>query len=247
MEVHHHPDLHHNKKKFKEFFLEFIMIFLAVTLGFIAENVRESVSNHEQEKHYVESLVNNLKEDTATMNIVLKENGAKIDSLRNIVQLATADFSKAENLAKLYKKAGMIGDYSLFKSDDATMMQLKTSGLQLIKRAHAADSIAGYDVKLKIIYSVEGIYITATNAALEASQELLDLSADADTAYFDKNTGFKNVMLPLYEDNKSSLPRFFNKIDFEIGATKLYIYNIQRVLPFTERLITYLKKEYDIQ
>ena len=30
MEVHHHPDLHHKKKNFKEYFLEFIIKFLAV-------------------------------------------------------------------------------------------------------------------------------------------------------------------------------------------------------------------------
>ena len=35
MEVHHHPDLHHKPKKWKEYFLEFLMIFLAVTMGFI--------------------------------------------------------------------------------------------------------------------------------------------------------------------------------------------------------------------
>ena len=33
MEVHHHP--HVEKKNFKEYFLEFLMIFLAVTLGLI--------------------------------------------------------------------------------------------------------------------------------------------------------------------------------------------------------------------
>ena len=32
MEVHHHPDLHHKPKKWKEYFLEFLMIFLAVTM-----------------------------------------------------------------------------------------------------------------------------------------------------------------------------------------------------------------------
>ncbi len=32
MEVHHHPQV--EKKNFKEYFLEFLMIFLAVTLGF---------------------------------------------------------------------------------------------------------------------------------------------------------------------------------------------------------------------
>src|SRR3954469_4702758 len=102
MEVHHHPSVH--KKNFKEFLLEFVMIFLAVTLGFIAENVRESISNHEQEKHYIESLINDLKEDTTTMSIVLEENSAKLDSLLKLAQLASADFSKAENLIMLYKK-----------------------------------------------------------------------------------------------------------------------------------------------
>jgi hypothetical protein len=33
MEVHHHPGSAHKKKAFKEYFLEFLMIFLAVTLG----------------------------------------------------------------------------------------------------------------------------------------------------------------------------------------------------------------------
>jgi hypothetical protein len=39
MEVHHHPTV--DKKNFKEYFLEFLMIFLAVTMGFFAENIRE--------------------------------------------------------------------------------------------------------------------------------------------------------------------------------------------------------------
>ena len=54
MEVHHHPAV--EKKKFKEYFLEFLMIFLAVTLGFIAENIREENSNHAKEKEYMKSL-----------------------------------------------------------------------------------------------------------------------------------------------------------------------------------------------
>src|ERR1035437_7504609 len=45
MEVYHHPDLHHRKKHWKEYFLEFLMIFLAVTMGFFAENLREYISD----------------------------------------------------------------------------------------------------------------------------------------------------------------------------------------------------------
>ena len=41
MEVHHHPQV--EKKNLKEYLLEGLMIFIAVTLGFFAENIRENV------------------------------------------------------------------------------------------------------------------------------------------------------------------------------------------------------------
>ncbi|HSN09540.1 MAG TPA: hypothetical protein VLS85_10895, partial [Hanamia sp.] len=63
MEVHHHP--HIEKKGFKEYFLEFLMIFLAVTMGFFAENIRESIKDKKQLNEYIESMVNDLQSDTS--------------------------------------------------------------------------------------------------------------------------------------------------------------------------------------
>ena len=60
MEVHHHPDLHHKKKNFREYFLEFLMIFLAVTMGFIAENIREHFSERKVAHQMLESYRNDL-------------------------------------------------------------------------------------------------------------------------------------------------------------------------------------------
>jgi len=64
MEVHHHPDLHHKPKRWKEYFLEFLMIFLAVTLGFFAENIRESTSEHNQEVQYAQALYTEFHNDS---------------------------------------------------------------------------------------------------------------------------------------------------------------------------------------
>jgi hypothetical protein len=87
MEVHHHPDLHHKPKKWKEYFLEFLMIFLAVTLGFFAENIREYFVNSEKEKNYMEGMLQDLEKDTAAIsydiglkNLIVK----KMDSALNI-------------------------------------------------------------------------------------------------------------------------------------------------------------------
>ncbi len=89
MEVHHHPDLHHEKKPWKEYLLEGLMIFFAVFMGFIAENIRESIDNNEHARQLTSQLVRDLKTDTmelTNVNIeerqILKAN----DSLFNLLQ-----------------------------------------------------------------------------------------------------------------------------------------------------------------
>ena len=72
MEVHHHP--HVEKKNFKEYFLEFVMIFLAVTLGFLAESIREHISDSGHAKLLTEQLVKDLKTDTLDLQRVIDFN-----------------------------------------------------------------------------------------------------------------------------------------------------------------------------
>src|SRR3984893_7636178 len=76
MEVHKHPHHVTHKKKWTEYLLEFFMLFLAVFLGFVAENVREHRVEKEREKQYIESLIADLKTD----QIVLSENIKSVKS-----------------------------------------------------------------------------------------------------------------------------------------------------------------------
>ena len=72
MEVHHHPDLHHKKKNFKEYFLEFIMIFLAVTLGFFAESLREHIVDKAREGQYIKSFYTDLQSDQGDLPTLIQ-------------------------------------------------------------------------------------------------------------------------------------------------------------------------------
>jgi hypothetical protein len=72
MEVHHHPRV--EKKNFKEYFFEGLMIFLAVMLGFFAENLRESISNHRQVNEYGQSMINDLSSDIIMYNSAIDKN-----------------------------------------------------------------------------------------------------------------------------------------------------------------------------
>src|SRR6059058_4049080 len=63
MEVHKHPHHVTHKKKGGEYLLEFLMLFLAVFLGFVAENIRETSVEHEREKEYMVTMLEDLKAD----------------------------------------------------------------------------------------------------------------------------------------------------------------------------------------
>lgn len=70
MEVHHHS---HQPKNWKEYITEFIMLFAAVTLGFLAENIRE---HQIIEKHKVQNLtamIDDLKQDSVEIDKRIKE------------------------------------------------------------------------------------------------------------------------------------------------------------------------------
>src|SRR5438477_8984120 len=91
MEVHHHPKVENpahggTGKNFKEYFLEFLMIFLAVTMGFFAEGLREHISDNEKRDQYIESLVQDLESDSARIENILQFDDAKITALSSMYQ-----------------------------------------------------------------------------------------------------------------------------------------------------------------
>jgi hypothetical protein len=104
MEVHHHPQLDHSPRPIKEYLLEGFMIFIAVMMGFIAENIREYINNNEQVKHLTAQLVQDLRADTAQLNHIFKEEDTILrynDTLITLLQqpLATADTRRIQRMA----------------------------------------------------------------------------------------------------------------------------------------------------
>ena len=70
MEVHHHA--HTSRKKWTHYFWEFLMLFLAVFCGFLAENFREHKVEDLRAKEFAKSLVQDLRNDTAAIKYYRK-------------------------------------------------------------------------------------------------------------------------------------------------------------------------------
>src|SRR5215467_11409132 len=87
MEV-HHPHHVTQKKKWTEYLLEFFMLFLAVFLGFLAENVREHQVENNRELQYIKSLTADLDDDVSNLDsmIMFEQTGVKqLDTLIDLL------------------------------------------------------------------------------------------------------------------------------------------------------------------
>jgi hypothetical protein len=64
MEVHHHS--HHESKKWTNYLWEFLMLFLAVFCGFLAENQREHNVETHRAREYAKGLLRFFREKGTT-------------------------------------------------------------------------------------------------------------------------------------------------------------------------------------
>src|SRR5689334_14061045 len=155
MDVHHHPDLHHQKKRWKEYFLEFLMIFFAVTMGFIAENIREHITEHKNAKILAQSLLEDIKSDTASLHSLISFSIKKINSSDSLLIMLHTP-RNAWNATSFYTNMMPMLTSLPFKSTDGTYAQMKTSGSLRYFNQSLVNIINAYDVQLrKTVYRDE--------------------------------------------------------------------------------------------
>lgn len=237
MEVHKHPHHVTHKKKWGEYLLEFIMLFLAVFLGFLAENLREQSVEHHREKDYIHSLVEDLKSDTLQSNkilILLNRQKAGIDSL--MAALASPEIlDKSNNAYRLWNKNIGFPD---FLSNDRTIQQLKNSGgLRLIRNKAVSDSIMKYDQVLRNYYGQANIM----------NEILVDqhiYSQLFDFIRLNENTA---IAVPLTEQGRKLLNEAYANRKVWQLCLSLLIGQLKHVNEEGKIILPFIQKEYDLK
>jgi hypothetical protein len=129
MEVHKHPHHVTEKKKWGEYFLEFLMIFLAVFLGFVAENIRENITDGHHEKRFAQQLYSELKGDSA---VVADRLAARLEKEKDMDYLSSYfRDSSLTSLPRAFYPAYATSTYLInsyaFEPKDGILSQLKNS------------------------------------------------------------------------------------------------------------------------
>lgn len=241
MEVHYHPEEHHkHSKRFKEYLKEGLMIFVAVFMGFIAENIRERISDHKKEKEYAASLVRDLQQDSIKLSEVfgyqkLLDKGK--DSLISVLSDSASSPDFNEKAYHLFFKYGT--SLAIFNSTDRTMSQLLSTGnLRLIENHEVADKIADYYDTVKDAGTQLTLNNVSANDCFQYAQNLFIFQYG-----LKPNTPHKKLIT----SNPDTLIKYINKLTQMKISEQFYVQNdLKQVNKSCMALISLLKKEYHI-
>ncbi|HTB24117.1 MAG TPA: hypothetical protein VK711_02045 [Puia sp.] len=254
MEVHHHPDLHHEKKKWKEYFLEFLMIFLAVTLGFIAENIRESISEHERAKVYAASMLKDLEEDTAQLKHYRAYFDMAAKNVDTLMQMLGERDLKDIPSGKLYWYGLWGGAHGYFIPNDATFQQMKSSGsLRYFEKTIAYDA-ANYDRLCRMMQTTEST-LSAIYAEVRKSRanffefrynDLANNIVQANWKSFDqgKIDSFIRSNPPMLSYDKTMFNQYIELVRSRFMHSNVSL--ADSLLKQSGKLILELEKKYDL-
>ncbi len=247
MEVHAHT--HSERKKWTHYLWEFLMLFLAVFCGFLAENFREHQVEHQREKQYIISLVKDVELDIISFkhsSDVRKKYIVYYDSL--VYLLKNYDDRYLDDIYFYARHAGRKTD---FDYHNRTIQQLKSSGnLRLIRNRNAADSITIYDNE--VINTV--LDQQKTTEATIRNDIMADYIGNIFNAYewdemVDDTAGISRTIHnpKLFNRNEKDLNSFLVRMIQLKTAYRITNGNIKTAIRAAENLIALLKKEYHLE
>lgn len=234
MEVHHHSHGHGNKT-WKSYIWEFVMLFLAVFCGSIAEYFLEHKIEHDREKQYIVSLVSDLKSDTANITLTVKDFNLA-NPYFDTIDIHINKIAENYNPSLMYSLKRILG-YRDFITTDKTLQQLKNAGnLRLIQKQQIADSIAGYDFQVKKFQITSGELQSQFSKAFDDYQSLI---------YDNSKDSTKNKTDYLISTDVASFKKYHNHIKLYKRLRQIYLLRLEELNTAIKNLLALLKEEYD--
>jgi hypothetical protein len=251
MEVHHHPDVHHKHKPWKEYLLEGMMIFLAVFMGFIAENIREHIADHEREQQYMESLVHDLALDTVAFKAGFPVKEKRIAAIDSVYLFFENNPNAKDIPVSVHRNIKRTLWDRIYTRNTGTIDQLKNAGgLRLIRKRAVRDSIVTYDQLWGRLDYYKQVYFTHQQQGNDMVEKMLNAS-DLLKYYRANETG--HDVFPLMPAsaririNTGGLNEYLNFLHRQKNTTIQDEQNYKLLEAKAVRLIELIKKEYKLE
>ena len=224
------------------------MLFLAVFLGFIAENIRETYIERHREKEYIASFIQNLRSDTADIRKAVERNLVKSDAWYSLLQLAKQDLSTHAYDIDFYEKFFQGSFNPIFRPNDATLVQLKSSGnLRLVNKKEVSDSLLSYDKRSELIVWHNEFLQNSTDEIWNIGYSIFQGWIFADSTYLDlSKRKLLRKDLPPLSIQPAQLQLFFGHLGRSLLILRVNREYLTQQKEKATGLIIFLEKKYNL-
>ena len=243
MEVHHHS---HHPKKWKEYITEFLMLFFAVSLGFMAENIREQQIEKHREIAYLQNVHEDLKLDLINFDTVINSNTIGLHAMDTLFQKINNNTITNEDF---YYYARNILLRATFESSHIGLDQIKSAGgLRMIKNSIIISGIQDYERGLDVLDKLEN----TRERTIEQSRFKMAVIFEPTITYEMQVNQGKGRMLfnrpkkadAIMQNNKQAVKELLNLISFGINANLYLNNNLKKQIKIVQKLDSAIVKEY---
>jgi hypothetical protein len=208
-------------------------------MGFIAENIREHITEHKNAKILAQSLLEDVKSDTASLHSLIAFSNKKINAADSVLNILHTQ-RNTWNVSSFYTNIVPMVTAFPFKSTDGTYTQMKTSGTLRYFNQSLVNIINAYDVQLKkTVYRDEvedkGIWLLANMIF-----DIMNLEVITDIRLNKPITHDMFIRI----DNKVTMDKFINLIALSKGFRARSLQEYEEQLKIADKLIAELNEEF---
>ena len=243
MEVHHHS---HNPKKWKEYITEFLMLFLAVTLGFFAENVREHQIEKHREISYLKNVHEDLQLDLKNIDNVISQNTIRLQAMDTLFQAINNNTITNEDVYYYIRNLAL---RATFESSHVGLDQIKSAGgLRMIKNPEIISGIQEYERALDALEKLENV----RERTLEQARFKMAAVFEPTISYemlVHQGQGTMRFNRPqkadaILEKNKPAVKELLNLVTFGLNSNRYLNNNLAKEKANGLKLDSAILKEY---
>ena len=256
MEVHAHS--HTPRKKWTHYFWEFLMLFLAVFCGFLAENQREHFVEAQRAKEYAKSLLSDMKEDTVEISGGIFQNTFMIEAFDSCVSIGLKNIDNLTVPGVFYYYSRFSTNAYAIDWNRSTLTQLVQSGnLRYFKNKELVRKINKYYSLQSRIGSNNDADHLHRNRIVEIRDRLLAaryyevfaaLSISIEMKGHVSDNRIDSLMaqqLPLKPGSTGVMEEYLNNLMDRKWRNKTYVDKLYpEALKMAEEIIEMLKEDY---
>ncbi|MEY3152958.1 MAG: hypothetical protein ACK5EZ_07215 [Bacteroidota bacterium] len=153
MEV-HHPHGHHGPKNWKEYITEFLMLFAAVSLGFLAENIREGFIERHRSHELAIALKADVEQDIEKIKTLVNNREEVLVAAKRAVNDVEQNGFKRSDIKQYRNLLRSAFNWYYFEPTTVNLNQIINSGsLRYFKSKELIKAVSNYCNSINVIES----------------------------------------------------------------------------------------------